>query len=185
MFESSLEGRNWSDPKKFPSRQKKFPKGLEDFAPVFGKLTTPLCDVWNNLIGAQVFEKGKIYKPTWTQNLPWVGKIQMPSRNIFCIFTQPLWANGILIENGFFILRFPDLWEKISNRTGSFTVIAQNVQRIKFKFDWTYVILISKIADVRIYRFDYRYFTYILCSRIHQNVQSWLITCIVRYATEY
>ena len=48
MFESSLEGRNWSDPKKFPSRQKKFPsrqkkfpKGLEDFAPVFGKLTTP------------------------------------------------------------------------------------------------------------------------------------------------
>ena len=55
MFESSLEGRNWSDPKKFPSRQKKFPsrqkkfpsrqkkfpKGLEDFAPIFGKLTTP------------------------------------------------------------------------------------------------------------------------------------------------
>ena len=42
MFESSLEGRNWSDPKKFPSRQKKFPshqkkfpKGLEDFALIF------------------------------------------------------------------------------------------------------------------------------------------------------
>ena len=28
--------------KKSPaSRQKKFPKGLEDFAPIFGKLTTP------------------------------------------------------------------------------------------------------------------------------------------------
>ena len=27
--------------KKFPSRQKKLPYGLEDFAPIFGKLTTP------------------------------------------------------------------------------------------------------------------------------------------------
>ena len=27
--------------KKFPSQQKKFPKGLEDFAPIFGKLTAP------------------------------------------------------------------------------------------------------------------------------------------------
>ena len=27
--------------KKFPTRQKKFPKGLEDFAPIFGKLTAP------------------------------------------------------------------------------------------------------------------------------------------------
>ena len=27
--------------KKFPSRQKKFPYGLKDFAPIFGKLTTP------------------------------------------------------------------------------------------------------------------------------------------------
>ena len=26
--------------KKFPSHQKKFPKGLDDFAPIFGKLTT-------------------------------------------------------------------------------------------------------------------------------------------------
>ena len=41
MFKSSLEGRNRSDPKKFPSCQKKVPLGLEDFAPIFGKLTTP------------------------------------------------------------------------------------------------------------------------------------------------
>ena len=27
--------------KMFPSRQKNFPKGLEDFAPIFGKLTAP------------------------------------------------------------------------------------------------------------------------------------------------
>ena len=30
-----------SNPKKFPSRRKKVPLGLEDFAPIFGKLTTP------------------------------------------------------------------------------------------------------------------------------------------------
>ena len=37
----SSEGRNRLNPKKFPSRQKKFGQGLEDFAPIFGKLTTP------------------------------------------------------------------------------------------------------------------------------------------------
>ena len=41
MFESSLEGRNWSDPKKFPRSRKKVPLGLKEFAPIFGKLTTP------------------------------------------------------------------------------------------------------------------------------------------------
>merc|ERR1712208_179949 len=37
----SSEGRYRSNPKKFPSRQKKYSYGLERFAPIFGKLTTP------------------------------------------------------------------------------------------------------------------------------------------------
>ena len=37
------------------------------FRACFWEVDHPLCYV----IGVQVFGKGKIYKPTWTQNHPW------------------------------------------------------------------------------------------------------------------
>ena len=46
---------------------KKVPLGFRRFRTYFWEVDHPLCDVWNNLIGAQVFGKGKIYKPTWTK----------------------------------------------------------------------------------------------------------------------
>jgi hypothetical protein len=41
--------------------------GFRGFRTCFWEVDHPLCDVYNNLIGAQVFGKGKIYKPTWTK----------------------------------------------------------------------------------------------------------------------
>ena len=40
---------------------------FKGFRTNFWEVDHPLCDVRNNLIGAHVFEKGKIYKPTWTK----------------------------------------------------------------------------------------------------------------------
>ena len=53
--------------KKFPSQTKKVRLGFRGFRTCFWEVDHPLCDVWNILIGAQVFEKAKIYKPTWTK----------------------------------------------------------------------------------------------------------------------
>ena len=77
MFESPLEGRNWLDPKKFLSRQKKFPKGLEDFAPVFGKLTTPYVMFESSLEGRNWLDPKKF--PSRQKKFPSRQK-KFPSR---------------------------------------------------------------------------------------------------------
>ena len=66
----SSEGRNRSNPKKSSYSAKKVRLGFRAFRTCFWEVDHPLCDVWNILIGVQVFEKAKIYKPTWTQNHP-------------------------------------------------------------------------------------------------------------------
>ena len=63
----SSEGRNRSNPKKSSYSAKKVRLGFRGFRAYFREVDRPLCDVWNKLIGAQVFGKAKIYKPTWTK----------------------------------------------------------------------------------------------------------------------
>ena len=53
--------------KKYSYSAKKVRLGFRGFRTCFWEVDHPICDVWNNLIGAQVFGKGKIYKPTWTK----------------------------------------------------------------------------------------------------------------------
>ena len=63
-------------------------------------------------------------------------------------------------------------------------VITQKVQRIKLKLDWTYFIIsISKIADVLIYRVDYRYFTCVFQEFIRKFNLDWLRVYVTQLIT--